>query len=300
MKAVVITEPGDVDALQLIELAAPEPQAGEVRLRVLAAAVNPVDLQTRDGFFHRAGYLTRDQVGLGWDVAGVVDQVGPDVTGIEVGQPVAGLLDRLDVPIGTYAEQVVLAATAVAPIPDGLGPVAAATVPLNATTALQALRLLDRSAGDRLLITGAAGAVGGYAVPLAAAQGWRVTGLARAEDREFVLGAGAAEAITRAEDGAFDAVLDAAVLNEVALAAVRDGGTYVSLTPAAAPETDRSVTIDAVRVMADRADLAEVLRLAANGTLSVRIAGTLPLAGAGTAHRWLAKGGVRGRWILLP
>lgn len=299
MKAVVITEPGDVEALQLIELAAPEPRAGEVRLRVLAAAVNPVDLDTRVGVFHRAGWIVGDQVGLGWDVAGVVDQVGPDVD-LVVGQLVAGLLDRLDVPAGTYAEQVVLAATAVAPIPDGLGPVAAATVPLNATTAVQALRLLDRSGGDRLLITGAAGAVGGFAVPLAAAQGWRVTGLARAEDREFVLGAGAAEAITRAEDGAFDAVLDAAVLNEVALAAVRDGGKYVSLTPAAIPHTDRPFTIEAVSVKADRADLAEVLRLAADGTLSIRIAGTLPLAEAGTAHRWLAKGGVRGRWVLLP
>lgn len=300
MKAVVITEPGDVDALQLIDLDLPEPRPGEVRLRVLAAGVNPVDLDTRAGFFHRAGWITGDQVGLGWDVAGVVDRVGPGVAGIEPGQAVAGLLDRLDVPVGTYAEQLVLPATSVAPVPDGLGPVAAATVPLNASTALQALRLLDRSAGDRLLITGAAGAVGGYAVPLAAAEGWRVTGLARAEDREFVLGAGAAEAVTGLEDAAFDVVLDAAVLNEPALAATRDGGTYVSLTPAALPATDRPVTVTAVRVAADAADLAEVLRLAATGTLSVRVAGTLPLAEAGIAHRWLAKGGVRGRWVLLP
>lgn len=306
MKAVVITEPGDVDALQLIDVDPLEPQAGEVRLRVLAAAVNPVDLDTRAGFFHRAGWITGDQVGLGWDVAGVVDRIGPPLDGndrrdrLEVGQTVAGLLARLDVPIGTYAEQVVLPASAVAPIPDELGPVAAATLPLNGSTVLQALRQLDRSGGDRLLITGAAGAVGGFAVPLAAAQGWRVTGLARAEDREFVLGAGAAEAITRAEDGAFDVVLDAAVMNDAALAAVRDGGTYVSLTPAALPQTDRPVTIDAVRVQADRADLAEVLRLAAAGTLSIRVAGTLPLTEAGTAHRWLAKGGVRGRWVLLP
>jgi NADPH:quinone reductase-like Zn-dependent oxidoreductase len=300
MKAVVVTEPGGVEALQLIDTAPPEPRAGEVRLRVLAAAVNPVDLMTRDGFFHRAGYLTRDEVGLGWDVAGIVDQVGPEVTGIAVGQTVAGLLDQLDVPVGTYAEQVVLAASAVAPIPDGLGPVAAATLPLNGITVIQLLRQLDRSGGDRLLITGAAGAVGGFAVTLAAAQGWRVTGLARAEDREFVLGAGAAEAITRAEDGAFDVVLDAAALDDVAVAAVRDGGTYVGLTPAALPRSDRPITIDSVRVQADRADLAEVLRLAAAGTLSVRVAGTLPLAEAGTAHRWLAKGGVRGRWVLLP
>lgn len=300
MKAVVITEPGDVDALQLIDLAVPEPQTGEVRLQVLAAGVNPVDLDTRAGFFHRAGWITGGQVGLGWDVAGIVDRVGPDVTGIEPGQLVAGLLDRLDVPVGTYAEQLVLPAASVAPVPDGLGPVAAATVPLNATTALQALRLLDRSAGDRLLITGAAGAVGGYAVPLAAAQGWRVTGLARAEDRESVLGSGAGEAVTRAEHAAFDAVLDAAVLNDAALAATRDGGTYVSLTPAALPTSDRPITIKAVRVAADSADLAEVLRLAAAGTLSVRVAGTLPLAEAGTAHRWLAKGGSRGRWVLLP
>ncbi|MFC7619861.1 NADP-dependent oxidoreductase [Microlunatus sp. GCM10028923] len=300
MKAVVITEPGDVEALQLIEVEPPEPRTGEVRLRVLAAAVNPVDLDTRAGFFHRAGWITGDRVGLGWDVAGIVDRVGPDVAGLRPGQLVAGLLDRLDVPIGTYAEQLVLPAASVAPVPDGLGAVAAATVPLNATTAIQALRLLDRSAGDRLLITGAAGAVGGYAVPLASAQGWRVTGLARAEDREFVLGAGASDAVTEVEDGAFDAVLDAAVLNDAALAAVRDGGTYVSLTPAALPATDRPVKITAVRVSANATDLAEALRLAAAGTLSVRVAGTLPLAEAGTAHRWLAKGGARGRWVLLP
>lgn len=304
MKAVVITEPGGVDALRLIELAAPEPRAGEVRLRVLAAGVNPVDLQTRSGFFHRAGWITRERVGLGWDVAGVIDRVGPPLgqgrPAAEVGQLVAGLQDRLEVPTGGYAEHLVLPATAVAPVPDGLGAVAAATVPLNATTAVQALRLLDHAAGERLLITGAAGAVGGYAVPLATARGWRVTGLARPQDRDFVLAAGAVQVIDRVGDDTFDAVLDAAVLNEVALAAVRDGGTYVSVTPAAPLTTDRPVTITAVTVAADSADLAEALRLVADGTLSARVAGTLPLAAAGTAHRRLAGGGLRGRLILLP
>src|SRR5690606_33165917 len=131
--------------------------ARQVRIRVEAATVNPVDLATRSGALAAAGMLPRrDQIGLGWDVAGVVEEAGPEVSGVVPGQRVVGLSDRLDVPLGTQADQVVLDADAVARVPEGVSPVAAATLPLNGLTAAQALDRLGLRAGETLLVTGAA------------------------------------------------------------------------------------------------------------------------------------------------
>src|SRR5690606_27441336 len=107
------------------------------------------------------------------------------------GQRVVGLSDRLDVPLGTQADQVVLDADAVARVPEGVSPVAAATLPLNGLTAAQALDRLGLRAGETLLVTGAAGAVGGFAVQLAAARGIRVVAVAGAEDEPLVRELGA-------------------------------------------------------------------------------------------------------------
>lgn len=210
------------------------------------------------------------------------------------------MLTLLNVPLGSYAEYVVVPVDSVAPVPAGLDPVTAASVPLNALTADQALDLLDVDAGSDLLVTGAAGAVGGYLLPLALARGFRVTGLARQSDAEFVRASGA-EFLTELPDAPrFDAVIDAASLVPPALDAVRSGGQYVGVTPADVPESVRDIRTGAVRIVHDGDRLAQLLQLAADGTLAVRIAGTLPLAEAGEAHRMLAKGGTRGRYLLVP
>lgn len=301
MRAIVISQPGGPDALRTIDVAAPEPGPGEIRIRVAAAGVNPVDAGTRAGAFHALGWIHQpEHTGIGWDVAGTVDALGPDVDGPAVGTRVAALLDTLDVPLGTYAERVLVPAAGVTQVPDNLDLTAAATVPLNAATADQALDLLDLRPGSALLVTGAAGAVGGYAVALATGRGFRVTGLARTADADFVRSTGAELITELPAKPAFDAVLDAAELGDAALTVVRDGGQYVGVIPAAVPDGVRAISVTAVQVHHDGAQLERLLALAADGTLAVRIAGTLPLADAAEAHRLLAKRGVRGRYVLLP
>jgi len=167
MRALVARTVDGPDAIELVETAVPEPGPGQVRIAVAAAAVNPVDVATAGGALQRLGLTAaREQYGLGWDVAGTVDAVGPGVD-LALGTPVIGVSDLLGRPLKTHADQVVLDATAVAPAPRHLDPVAASTIPLNALTADQALDALALPAGATLLVTGAAGAVGGYAVQLA-------------------------------------------------------------------------------------------------------------------------------------
>src|SRR5688500_14085067 len=144
--------------------------AGDVLLDVVASSVNPIDHFVASGNAHPVFGLPR-QVGLGWDVVGRVRSVGTDVEDLAPGDLVAGLHDDLTAPSRAHATQVVLPASALALVPADLSPVDAATVPLNALTADQALSPLGAAEGRSLLVTGAAGAVGGYAVALAAAAG---------------------------------------------------------------------------------------------------------------------------------
>ena len=236
MRAVRARGFGGVEVLEVAEVAVPAAGPGQVRIRVEAATVNPVDLATRSGALTEAGLLPeRDLVGLGWDVAGVVAEIGAGVSGFAMGDRVVGLSDRLDVTLGTHADQVVLDATAVARAPAGVPAVAAATLPLNGLTAAQALDRLGLGEGQSLLVTGAAGAVGGFAVQLAAGRGLRVAAVAGEDDEELVRAMGAEWFVPRsvARLGAavrefvpagLDGAVDAAVLGTVALDAVRGGG----------------------------------------------------------------------------
>ncbi|MFF5494547.1 NADP-dependent oxidoreductase [Streptomyces aquilus] len=295
MRAAVVNAFGGPEVVEVVEAEVPEPGAREVRIKVAAATVNPVDAGVRQGFFGGAG----KRIGLGWDVAGTVDAVGV-ASAWSVGDEVVALDYGMVKPLGTHAEYVVVPTDAVALAPRTVGVVEAATLPLNGLTAAQALDLLSLSAGSSLLVTGAAGAVGGFAVQLAAARGVVVTGLARAGDEELVRSLGAADFVVEGRAGAFDAVLDAAVLGAPALEWVRDGGAYVGVIPQAAPEGVRGVRATAVEVSADGARLAELAGLVDSGVLSLRVAETFSLEDAGKAHAVLAGGGVRGRVVLVP
>ena len=297
-RAAVVRTPGGPDAIEIVEAPVVEPGLGELRVEVAAAAVNPVDLATAEGFFHGLGLVDQpEHTGLGWDFAGTVTAVGPDVD-IPVGRRVAGLITGFDRDRGTYAEQVVVAARDTAEVPGGLDLVAAATVPLNGLAAAQIVDLLGDGAGKRLLVTGAAGAVGGYVIPLALQRDWRVTGLARAEDEHFVRGLGA-DFTTEAPPG-WDAVADGAVLHERALALTRDGGVYVGVRPGAGPTPERDVRVRVVETVPDGVRLAELLDAAARGRLPVRVHAVVPLDQAADVHQAVAKGGVRGRYVLRP
>ncbi|WP_244930916.1 NADP-dependent oxidoreductase [Nocardioides sp. W7] len=297
-RAAVVRTPGGPDSIELIDVPVVEPGPGQVRVAVAAAPVNPVDLGVSAGFFHGLGLIDQPaHTGLGWDFAGTVVAVGPDA-GLAVGDRVAGLVGGFDRDFGTYAEQLVVPAADLAVVPEGLDLVAASTLALNALTAAQLVDLLGDGGGRSLLVTGAAGAVGGYVVPLAAERGWRITGLARAGDEEFVRGLGAD--FTTSTQRGWDAVADGAVLQEAGLDLVRDGGTFVGVQPSAPPAPERGVRVLAVEVVPDGRRTADLLARAAAGELPTRVAGELPLAEAAEAQRLVAKGGARGRYVLRP
>ncbi|MEU8027751.1 NADP-dependent oxidoreductase [Streptomyces sp. NPDC049099] len=296
MRAVVVKSFGGPEVVEIADVPLPEPAAGQVRIKVAAGALNPVDAATRAGLFGGAGKT----LGLGWDVAGTVDAVGV-AAAWQVGDPVVALVPGVADPLGAHAEYVVVPADAVAQAPASVDPVHAGTLPLNGLTALQALDLLDLAPGASLLVTGAAGAVGGFAVQLAARRGIEVTGQARAGDEELVRSLGAAHfTADGVEPGGVDAVLDAAVLGEPALEWVRDGGVYIGVRPGVQPGAVRGVRTDAVEVRPDGAQLAELVRLVDEGVLTLRVAQTYPLKDAAEAHARLAGGGVRGRLVLVP
>ncbi|MFE6335100.1 NADP-dependent oxidoreductase [Streptomyces sp. NPDC057798] len=294
MRAAVVTSFGGPEAVEVVETAVPEPGAGQIRIKVAAAALNPVDAGVRQGVFGGAG----ERIGLGWDVAGTVDATGAGAAWT-VGEEVVALHYGTVKPLGTHAEYVVVDADAVAKAPAGADAVHAATLALNALTAAQALDLLEVTPGRSLLVTGAAGAVGGYALQLAAHRGITVAALAREADEELVRSLGAAR-LAGAGEGGFDAVLDAAVLGEAALERVRDGGAYLGVIPHAEPASVRGVRTGAVEVAADGRRLAELSRLAEEGVLTLRVAETFALDDAQKAHARLAEGGVRGRLVLVP
>ena len=297
-RATVVVNPGEPDAIQVVDVPVVPLEAGQIRVAVEAATVNPVDLTVGSGFFHGIGIITqRERTGLGWDFAGTILESAPDVA-LPVGARVAGLVGGLDRDFGTYAEQLVLPATDVAVVPDGLSLTEAATVPLNAATAQQLVDLLGDGSGRRLLVTGAAGAVGAYVVPFAIERGWEVTGLGRAADEEFVRGLGAG--FTSEATGGWDAVADGAVLQDAAVALVRDGGLFVGVQPSAPPASERGVEVKAVGVVPDGARLAGLLERTASGELPARVAEVLPLDRFAEAHAAVAKGGVRGRFVLVP
>jgi NADPH:quinone reductase-like Zn-dependent oxidoreductase len=297
-RAAVVRTPSGPDSIEIIDVPIVEPGPGQVRVEIAAAAVNPVDLAVARGLFHDMGLINQpEHTGLGWDFAGTVTATGPGVD-LPVGSRVAGLVDGFDRDYGTYAEQLVVSTSNTAVVPDGLDLVTAATVPLNGLAAAQIVDLLGDGEGRSLLVTGAAGAVGGYVVPLAQDRDWQVTGLARTEDETFVRGLGV-DFTTDATPG-WDAVADGAVLQEQGVALVRDGGLFVGVQPSAVPTEERGVTVHVAVTRPDGARLAQLLDATASGHLPARVHAVVLLDQVATAHRAVAKGGVRGRYVLRP
>ncbi|MGW6332087.1 NADP-dependent oxidoreductase [Nocardia rhamnosiphila] len=305
MRAVVARGYGGPEVLQIVDVDIPDPGVGQVRIKVEAATVNPVDLATRSGALVEAGLMEpREITGVGWDVAGEIEQLGPDVDGFTVGQRVIGLRDLLDVSLGAYAEYVVLDAAAVAAAPTGLSAVEAATLPLNGLTAAQSLDLLELSQDDTLLVTGATGAVGGFAVQLAAQQGARV--IAQGRDADFLCSVGARWILPRDADlavearrlvpGGAHAALDTSGAGIRALAAIRNRGRFVTVVGGPDPVPLRGITVHHEWIHADGNALARL----AGQKLTARVADTLPLHAAAEAHTRLATGRFSGRLVLTP
>jgi NADPH2:quinone reductase len=302
MKVVELNRFGAADELSLAERPAPVPDAGRVLVKVAAATVNPVDLGTRAGAF--AGVLgdVAFPLTLGWDFAGT----------LESGERVAGMIPWFATRSGAYAEVVAVDPAWLAPVPDGLDDVAAATVPLNALTARTAVDLAGVRSGQTVLVTGASGAVGGFAVQLAVAAGAHVLAVASTGDEVYVAGLGAKDVLPRAASaadlaeavravvaGGVDVVIDPAGVGGALTGAVRDGGVFVTTVPPAVPAGERDIRIAVAQVQPDGVALGRLLAAAADGRLTPRIAGTLPLAEAAEAHTRAAAGGLRGKLVLV-
>lgn len=290
----------------------PEPEVGEVRVRVAAAAVNPIDVFTTLPGTPAIFGITDppEEFGLGWDLAGEISAVGPGVTDWRVGDRVLGLNDAVVDVHGTQAEETLIAVDAIAALPDEIDFVSAATVPLNASTATQALDLAGLPEDGTLLVTGAAGAVGGYLLELARLRGIRTVAVAGSGDTELLRSMGADHVIERGPglaarvrtvvpDGV-DAAVDAALVADEALAAVRDGGRFVGVAGGALPAAERGIDIILVQVKADAAQLAVLVDHLVAGRISARVADTVALRDVDLAHKRLMAGGIRGRLVLVP
>jgi NADPH:quinone reductase len=308
MRAAVIDRFGGPRELHLAELEDPPLGPGQVRIRVIAAAVGKTDAITRAGEMIRVEEARFPMV-LGWDAAGVVEELGADVDSVSAGDRVMAFSSQALTQVGTYAEQLVVAADAVAPAPIGVDLEQACTLPLSALTAVQALDAVGFTAGQTLLIIGATGAVGRFACQLAAGRGGTVIAVVRESNAGEARLLGAQHVVTPGEDlpgrlvGQLGGLVDAALnlansrLNALAQATVRDCGKFATIV-GGLPAPARGIGAQRVRVRADPGRLLEMAGLMSAGVLTVRLAEVVPLSQAARAHTLLDSDATRGRIVL--
>jgi NADPH:quinone reductase-like Zn-dependent oxidoreductase len=302
MRVVEAVEFGGPEVLRVAERADPQPATGEVLVRVHAATVNPTDLAVRSGAARRRMPDLEPPFVPGWDLAGEVVESQAD--GYSAGDRVVGMIPwvRIGGRVGAYAEAVAVPADWLAPLADHSDYATGATLPLNALTARQGLDLIAASPGSRLLVTGASGAVGGYATQLAARDGLHVVALASTDDEEWVAGLGAEEVLPRGADlsalDPVDAVFDAVPIGPLATSPMRDGGAVLFTRSQGDFERAGRLRVETLLADSDPAALAALGEDLGSGRLKTRVAETLELAQAGEAHSRLEVGGVRGKIVL--
>jgi NADPH:quinone reductase len=334
---VVVTRPGGPEVLELIEEELPEPQAGQVRVKILAAGVAYADVGVRLGTYNVPESSQRP-VSPGYDIVGVVDALGLGVSGISVGQPVAALTV-----VGGYARYLCLPVSELVPVPEGLDPAQGVCLVLNYVTAYQMLqRVAAVQAGDWILVHGAAGGVGTALLELGKLVGLQMLGTASAGKQDLVAQMGAVPINYQAED--FVARVKRVTGEGVASAydpigpenyarsyqALRPGGILVTYGSYAANQGGRSRPQVAAESLATRdrlagqnedgkrvegyfiarlkaahpnwfrADLLALLDLLAQGKLYPLVAERLPLSETRRAHELMDHAGVRGKIVLIP
>jgi len=300
MKAVVMTGYGGPEMLELVERTILAPEADEVLIRVTACGVNPADGKWRQGMFAQVLPLSLPHV-LGYDVAGTVESGGHMSTGTRV----FAMLDNLKG--GGYAEYAVAPADSIARVPNGVDDVTAAALPTAALTGLQLIEEhVDPKAGDVVLVTGALGAVGRFALHAAKARGARVVAGVRSAQvtQALAIGADAAQVLGMpvAEGLRFDHIADTVGGHEVAALChyARVGARIrtVSTTPIVADGLPSVPVFIAVRI--DACMLDRVAGLVASGRVTLPIARIMRFAEASEAHRLLDSGSTGGKIVLRP
>jgi NADPH:quinone reductase-like Zn-dependent oxidoreductase len=312
MKAVAIHAFGGPEVLALTDLPRPKPGRGEVLVRTLAAGVNPVDWKVRQGLLS-----PRVPHGFplipGWDVAGVVEELGEGCQRFRKGDRVFAYARKPLIQWGTYAEYVAVAERHVALMPPSLLFEEAAAIPCAALTAYQALERAGLAAGATLLVLNGSGGVGHFALQLARIAGVRSLASAGGSNQEFMMSQGAEGTIDTARDhiaGAVaarfpegvDAVLDAIGGEPLsaALAVVKPGGVIVSVVDTLDPEAvkARGVRFERISSTPSGEQLAVFASHAGRGKLRPHVGTIYPLASAAAAQEESRRGHVRGKLVV--
>jgi NADPH:quinone reductase-like Zn-dependent oxidoreductase len=304
VKAVRFDEYGGVDVLKVMDVPRPVPDAGQVLVQVKAAGINPGEAKIRTGSLH-ARWPATFPSGEGSDLAGIVAETGPGVTGVSAGDEVIGWTDNR----ASQAEYVVVEKQDLTPKPAAVPWEVAGALFVAGATAYAAVRAVGLTEGDTVVVSGATGGVGSLAVQLARRAGATVIGLAGQTHRRWLAdhgvtavayGDGVADRI-RQEAGKVDAFIDTF------------GAGYVELALELGVEPSRIDTIadfeaigrhgvkgDGNMAGASASVLAELAGLIAAGELELPITATFPLDQVRDAYRRLAEGHILGKIVLLP
>lgn len=303
--AVRFDEYGDIDVLKVVDVPRPVPGPGQVLVKVVAAGINPGEASIRKGLLDAVWPATFPS-GEGSDLAGIVEEVGPDVTRFVVGDEVLGFVETRS----SHADLAVADADNLVARPGGVPWDVAGSLFVVGTTAYAAVRAVGLVPGDKVVVSGAAGGVGSLAVQLAAHAGATVIGLASEEHHRWlaghgvipvVYGDGVAERIREASDGRIDAFIDTF------------GGGYVEMAIGLGVPPERIDTIidraaaqeygaktDGSAAAANAGVLAELAELIAEGRLEIPIAKTYPLTEVREAYRDLEQRHTLGKIVLKP
>jgi len=308
MRAVQLNDWG-IENIHAEDVRDPAPAAGEVLIATEAATINPADLSMVSG--QMASWLPPRITAPytpGWDLAGRIAAVGDGVDASLVGSRAVGFSNWVEAGRGTQASVVALPLGNVATAAGGLPSAQLTTVSLNGLTAWAAIKELALGAGQTLVIAGAAGSVGGFALELAVVRGIRVIAAVSGRDHDYVLNLGASEVAAREDgnlgevvrkivpDGA-DALFDTTTtVGSAGLGAVRDGGLYVtSTTP---PEPERGIRATKIYGLPDGDALQTLVDMATAGRLHTPVAAEFKVDQAQAAYQQLASGPHRGRIVL--
>jgi NADPH:quinone reductase-like Zn-dependent oxidoreductase len=296
-------------SIEVGDVQEPTVDAGQVLVDIAAATLGPWDLAAASGAFSGAGGSTDFPQVQGWDFAGTI-AAGSASSDLPAGTAVVGFTPQPWSRTGAFAERIAVPIESVSRVPDGVDFADVATLPVSALTAHLLLATADAQAGESVLIIGAAGAVGGVTAQLASHRGLVVLGSADPNDHARLRGLGVGHVVDRNGDVAaqaravrsdgVDIVIDlvGGVAANDALAAVRDGGRFVSSIPVP-PPSGRGIRSTNVAVSPDKATLDNLLRqLAEHDVTPVPIVAHFPLEDARDAYARLARGGVKGKILL--
>ena len=312
MRAAILDKHGPIDSLRIGEVETPTLRSGTMLVRVVAASINPADLKfirgkDGGGFLHAKNFPTP----IGFDFSGVVEQLGANVHGRAVGDEVFGHLPYSPTTKqGSFAELVLVKPGAVGLKPSSISHPEAAAAATAGCTALQGLRDRGRlKSGQRVLVNGASGGVGSFAVQIAAVLGAEVAGTSSAAKASFVRSLGVEQVIDYREtplssmSETFDVVFDAASMSSFGEAKqlLNRGGAYVTLLPSASLLGAMLLSVFSskrcrfVTVQSRAADLEQLADWMVAGKLEASVEETFPLSDISTALSALDSGAVRGK-----